>query len=209
MIILIGSEKGGVGKSTVATNLAVYLNLQGKDIILVDSDRQGTSSNWSQDRREANLSKIESVSKFDNIRHTLTDLQQRYEYVIVDSQGRDSTELRTGLLVADYCLTPIRPSQADLDTIYKMTYLTEIAKETNEKLKTFCVITQAPNTTTEIRDAQECLKSLKEIQLLNTVIYDRRSYRDALGSGKGVLEMANDKASSEFTKLCEEFFNEN
>lgn len=118
MIILIGSEKGGVGKSTVATNLAVYLTLQGKDIILVDSDRQGTSSNWSQDRREGNLSKIESVSKFDNIRHTLTDLQQRYEYVIVDSQGRDSTELRTGLLVADYCLTPIRPSQADLEPVW-------------------------------------------------------------------------------------------
>lgn len=206
MIILIGSEKGGVGKSTLATNLSVFLTLQSKDVILVDADRQGTSSNWSQDRRETNLPKIESVSKFDNIRHTLMDLQQRYEYVIVDSQGRDSVELRTGLLASDYCLTPIRPSQADLDTIYKMVYLTDTAKETNEKLKTFCIITQAPNTSTEIRDAQECLKSLKGIQLLDTVIYDRRAYRDALGSGKGVLEMANDKAIFEFTKLCEEFF---
>jgi chromosome partitioning protein len=195
MIILIGSEKGGVGKSTLATNLSVFLALQSKDVILVDADRQGTSSNWSQDRRETNLPKIESVSKFDNIRHTLVDLQQRYEYVIVDSQGRDSVELRTGLLASDYCLTPIRPSQADLDTIYR-----------SYALMNQLNYTQAPNTSTEIRDAQECLKSLKGIELLNTVIYDRRAYRDALGSGKGVLEMANDKAIFEFTKLCEEFF---
>ena len=52
MIILIGSEKGGVGKSTLATNLATALALKGSDIILVDADRQSTSANWSQDRKE-------------------------------------------------------------------------------------------------------------------------------------------------------------
>lgn len=50
MIILVGSEKGGVGKSTIATNVVTYLALQGKDVMLVDADKQGTSSNWSQDR---------------------------------------------------------------------------------------------------------------------------------------------------------------
>lgn len=206
MIILVGSEKGGVGKSTIATNVATYLAVQGKDVILVDADRQGTSSNWSQDRRETALLKIESVSKHDNIRHTLTDLQKRYEYVVVDSQGRDSVELRTGLLAADVCLTPIRPSQADLDTIYKMVYLVNTAKETNEKLKTFCVITQAPNTSTEIKEAQLCLEKIVGIQLVKSVIYDRRVYRDALGSGNSVLELANSKAIQEVTILCEEVF---
>jgi chromosome partitioning protein len=101
MIILIGSEKGGVGKSTIATNLSVYLTRKGKDTILVDADRQGTSSDWFSERCETNLPKLECMSKFDNIKQSLFDLSKRYEYVVVDSQGRDSVELRTGLIAAD------------------------------------------------------------------------------------------------------------
>jgi cellulose biosynthesis protein BcsQ len=61
MIILIGSEKGGVGKSTLATNISALLTQQGKDVILVDSDRQSTSANWAKDRLETNKKKIECV----------------------------------------------------------------------------------------------------------------------------------------------------
>ena len=164
MIILIGSEKGGVGKSTLATNFSVYLTLLGKDVILVDADKQRTSSNWADDRRKSNLPIVESVSKYDNIRHTVKDLQKRYEYVIVDAQGRDSIELRTGLLSANICITPVQPSQADLDTIYKMVNITQTAKETNEELKTYSIISRAPNTSTEITEARQCLSNVKEIQ---------------------------------------------
>jgi chromosome partitioning protein len=209
MIILIGSEKGGVGKSTLATNFSVYLTLLGKDVILVDSDKQRTSSNWADDRRKSNLPIVESISKYDNIRHTLKDLQKRYEYVIVDAQGRDSIELRTGLLSANICITPVQPSQADLDTIYKMVNITQTAQETNEELKTYSIISRAPNTSTEITEARQCLSNVKEIQLLNNVVYDRRIYRDALGTGKSVLEMENDKAIQELTLVCQEIFNEN
>ena len=209
MIILIGSEKGGVGKSTLATNFSVYLTLLGKDVILVDSDKQRTSSNWADDRRKSNLPIVESVSKYDNIRHTLKDLQKRYEYVIVDAQGRDSIELRTGILSANICITPVQPSQADLDTIYKMVNITQTAQETNEELKTYSIISRAPNTSTEITEARQCLSNVKEIQLLNHVVYDRRIYRDALGTGKSVLEMENDKAIRELTLVCEEIFHEN
>jgi chromosome partitioning protein len=209
MIILIGSEKGGVGKSTLATNFSVYLTLLGKDVILVDSDKQRTSSNWADDRRKSNLPIVESVSKYDNIRHTLKDLQKRYEYVIIDAQGRDSIELRTGLLSANICITPVQPSQADLDTIYKMVSITQTAQETNEELKTYSIISRAPNTSTEITEARQCLSNVKEIQLLNNVVYDRRIYRDALGTGKSVLEMENDKAIQELTLVCQEIFHEN
>ncbi len=209
MIILIGSEKGGVGKSTLATNFSVYLTLLGKDVILVDADKQRTSSNWADDRRKSNLPIVESVSKYDNIRHTVKDLQKRYEYVIVDAQGRDSIELRTGLLSANICITPVQPSQADLDTIYKMVNITQTAKETNEELKTYSIISRAPNTSTEITEARQCLSNVKEIQLLNHVVYDRRIYRDALGMGKSVLEMENDKAIQELKLVCQEIFNEN
>jgi chromosome partitioning protein len=206
MIILIGSEKGGVGKSTMATNISVYLALKGKDVILVDADRQGTSSVWADDRDKTELKQIESVSKFGNIRPTLEALQARYEYVVVDSQGRDSEELRTGLMAADLCITPVRPSQADLDTIYKIEYLVDTAKSFNQKLETLCVITQAPNTSTEIRDAQLALSTYEKINTIKSIVYERRVYRDALGSGHGVLEMKDTKAMQEMNAVCQEIF---
>jgi len=52
MILLIGSQKGGCGKSTLATNIAAALSVQKKDVMLVDADRQGSSSNWFLDRSE-------------------------------------------------------------------------------------------------------------------------------------------------------------
>ena len=206
MIILIGSEKGGVGKSTLATNISAYLAKQTKDVILVDSDRQGTSSNWFQDRLETDLPKLESVSKYDNIKQTLLGLDKRYEYVIVDSQGRDSVELRTGLLVAHICLTPVRPSQADLDTIYRMVRLVSTAKEINENLKSYCVLTQAPTNPviTEIDEAKAYIGEINELSLMNTIICERKVYRDALAMGAGVMEMSNEKAAQEMITLCEE-----
>ena len=107
MIILIGSQKGGCGKSTTAANICAELARQGKDVILVDADRQGTASNWVTDRNgQENLPVVHSIQKFDNIRETLLDLAKRYEYVVVDSAGRDSRELRTGMTAAHVLLVP-------------------------------------------------------------------------------------------------------
>ena len=107
MVIIIGSQKGGVGKSTIAVNLCTVLAHQGKDVILVDSDRQSSSSNWAEDRAEnPDLPKVNFVQKYDNLRATLKDLNNRYEYVVVDAAGRDSKELRTGLVAANILLMP-------------------------------------------------------------------------------------------------------
>jgi len=52
MIILLGSQKGGCGKSTTAVNLCAELAQTGADVVLVDADRQGTAARWVQDRQE-------------------------------------------------------------------------------------------------------------------------------------------------------------
>ncbi|MGL9724725.1 AAA family ATPase [Sodalis sp. (in: enterobacteria)] len=117
----MGSQKGGCGKSTTCVNIASELVRQVKDVVLVDADRQGTSSNWISDRNNAgDLNRIHSIQKFDNIRETLLDLKARYDYVVVDTAGRDSREVRTGMTAADIILVPFRPSQPDLDTLPRM-----------------------------------------------------------------------------------------
>ncbi len=52
MIILVGGEKGGSGKSCLAQNLAVYLQQQNRDILLLDADPQGTTTDWVKERDE-------------------------------------------------------------------------------------------------------------------------------------------------------------
>ena len=52
MIILIGGEKGGTGKTTLSTNIAAKLALEGEDVLLVDTDKQGSASAWAATRDE-------------------------------------------------------------------------------------------------------------------------------------------------------------
>jgi chromosome partitioning protein len=207
MIILIGSQKGGCGKSTTAVNICAELAGKGHDIVLVDADRQCTSANWVMDRIENTaLAKVNCVQKYENIRDTLLDLDKRYEYVVVDAAGRDSRELRTGMTAAHILVVPFRPSQPDLDTLPKMQEIIIQAKDMNPDLKVFGLITMAPTNPVihEEADARDCLNDYPEINLLNTIIRDRKVYRDAMSDGLGVVEMNNDKAKEEIKNLVEE-----
>ncbi|MDP2097561.1 MAG: AAA family ATPase [Methylobacter sp.] len=207
MIILIGSQKGGCGKSTTAVNISAELAGQGHDVVLVDADRQCTAANWATDRIEnPALAKVHCVQKYDNIRDTLLDLNTRYEYVVVDAAGRDSRELRTGMTAAHILIVPFRPSQPDLDTLSNMQEIIIQAKDLNPDLKVYGLITMAPTNPIihEEADARECLIDYPEIKLLSTMVRDRKVYRDAMSDGLSVVEMNNPKAKAEIKKLVEE-----
>lgn len=207
MIILVGNQKGGCGKSTTAINFCVQLSQNQHDVVLVDADRQCTAANWVLDRATIKTAPVvHCVQKYENIRDTLLDLDKRYEYVVVDAAGRDSRELRTGMIAADILLLPFRPSQPDLDTLPKMKEIIIQAKDLNPKLSAFGLITMAPTnpTVSETRDAQAYFQDYPEIQLLETIICDRKVYRDAMSEGLGVVEMNNKKAIVEIQNLVQE-----
>lgn len=212
MIILVGSEKGGCGKSTTAVNLCAELARQGKDVLLIDSDRQATAHNWAQDRasRSDNRPPVHCIQKYDAIRDTVLDSATRYEFVVIDAAGRDSRELRTGLTCANICLVPFRPSQPDLDTMKKMQALIETARDFNPGLTVFSVFTMAP-TNPSIREVQEAKEYLQDYpslsHLLKTVISDRKIYRDCMSEGLGVVEMDNGKAKGEIQLVLKEILN--
>jgi len=207
MIILIGSQKGGCGKSTTAVNISAELAGKGHDVILVDADRQSTANNWAMDRAEnKDLPEVHCIQKYENIRNTLVDLDTRYEYVIVDAAGRDSRELRTGMTAANILIVPFRPSQPDLDTLPNMQEIITQAKDLNPNLIVFGLITMAPTNPVihEEKDTRECLTDYPEINLLNTMICDRKCYRDAMSDGLGVVEMSNPKAKAEIKNILKE-----
>jgi len=201
MILLLGSQKGGCGKSTLATNIAAALAHK-SDVFLLDTDTQGTSSTWVQDRESQDVPAVQCVQRFGDIRNTVKDLAGRYDHVVIDAIGRDSTELRTGLIVADVVLCPFRPSQADVDTAKHLAEVVDQAKDLNAGMRILGVLTLCPTNPRikEVRDARAYLKDFS-IPIAKPVVYDRKVYRDALSEGLGVIESKNPKAKQEIHDL--------
>lgn len=214
MIILIGGEKGGPGKTTIATNLAAMRTKKSKDLLLIDTDKQPTASYWCSLREDHEVEpRVASIQKFDKAVRTETlELITKYEDIIIDAGGRDSPELRSALLVADKAIFPLRPSQFDLWTLGRMNTLVETAQEFNEKLKAFIVINQAsPNPAVkEVEEARELIQEFANLQLLKTNLCERIAYRRAAIQGMSVTEYKpeDNKAIEEMVNLYEEIFNE-
>lgn len=209
MILLFGGEKGGTGKSTLTTNLAVWLARQGRDTIIVDTDRQMTASNWVDRRNLAEgLAKVHCAEKHGNVFHSIRDLAGRYEEVIVDAGGRDSEELRTALVAANVVYVPLRASQPDLETSVHMNELVSLARGMNPTLDARLIISMAPTHPSihEAEQAQELLRELPVFKLSNVTIRERKIYRDVISEGRGVVEADNSKAISEIEALAGEIY---
>lgn len=86
-IILIGGEKGGTGKTTLAVNIAAARARDGHDVLVVDTDPQGSASYWAAAREEAGIEpRVASIQKFGKtLANELKDLSKRYEEIIVDA----------------------------------------------------------------------------------------------------------------------------
>ena len=212
MIILIGGEKGGPGKTTIATNLAAIRTYEMGDVLLVDTDKQPTSSYWCSLREDKDIKpRVSSIQKYDKaVRTEILELNKKYSDIIIDAGGRDSPELRGALLVCDKAIFPLRPSQFDLWTLGRLNTLVEIAKEINENLKAYVVINQSsPNPA--VKEAEEMKGFLDEfdnIKLLDTVICERISFRRAALNGMAVTEYRPEdiKANQEIMGLYKEIF---
>ena len=210
MIVLIGGEKGGTGKSTIATNLAAYLADRGDDVILLDADSQGTAARWIERRNNSHpeLPKVHCVQKTGDIFETIRDLATRYQQVIIDAGGRDAEELRSGMVAAQKLYAPLKASQPDLETTVNINQLVKLARSLNRNLKAYAVISMAPThpAITEVEEALELLQKLPELELSRAFIRERKVFRDAMVEGKGVIECKNGKAKAELQLLAQEIY---
>lgn len=208
MITLVGGQKGGTGKSTVAINLAGLLSLQGKDVLLIDANQdQGSASNWAERRAELGKPQIACLEESGNIAQAVLDLASRFDEVIIDTGGQDSKEFRTALCIAHVLLTPFECSQLSLDTIANILDLVSQAQDLNPQLIARSVITKAPTSprVTALNETKELLSSIAEMPLLKTVIYNRIEY-SYTANGWCVEESRNLKARDEIRELAKEIY---
>lgn len=209
MMILVGGEKGGSGKSCLAQNLAVYFARDKKAIVLmVDCDPQRTTSDWIQARNsDPSLSAINCIQLYGKIRNDLLSLKQHYDYVIVDCGGQDNLALRAAMSVAEHAIIPLRPKRRDLKTVEHMEDMLSTCKMVNPKLMASFVITQCPslpNQAGRILEAKDVCRSYG-INVLDNVTFSRNIYDDSEEQGSSVLENEPDgKAAQEIIAIAEE-----
>jgi len=207
MILLIGGEKGGTGKSVFSCNLSVCLAKAGRDVLLLDADPQRTATNW-VNRRNNNypdLPKINCIQKTGDIFETVRDMADRYEEVIIDAGGRDSEELRTALVTSHKVISPIRPSQDNIETIGRMIKLISHAKSINRVLEPYLIINMA-STNPNVKSAAETINLLKEQQdiftiLSDFVVNDYKIFQDANADGLSVIETQHVKAKTQIENV--------
>jgi chromosome partitioning protein len=211
MIVLIGGEKGGTGKSTLATNLCAYVAAAGNDVLLLDADRQSTSANWAAERHQhPDLPVVHCVQHYGNLFHTVRDLRTRYAYLVIDAGGRDSEELRSAMVLADKLYSPAKASQSDLWTIDHLARLVDLARGFNPNLVARVLISMAP-TNPRINDERAASEMItadfaERIQLSECVTRERKAYRDAMRAGKGVIETGDAKAMTEIEAIVKEIY---
>ncbi len=214
-VILVGGEKGGTGKTTLATNIVGMLSyFSDVDFILVDTDKQGTASRW-VDRRNEN----EKLSQMSCVRITGTGiptqikrLLEKYKFVIIDAGGTDSVELRGSMAVADLFVITIKPSQFDVETLPKMSQLIEEVSIVNPNIKARALLTMA-STNPQVKEAEEVkdlFEEIENISLFKSVNFDRKVFRDAVKEGMSVVEFIpkNVKAIAETQSIFMEIFSE-
>lgn len=215
MILLIGSEKGGPGKTTLATNLAALRALR-KDVLLVDADRQATASAWSAIRNEYALEPTITCTQVlgRSTGHEIVKLRPKFDDIIIDAGGRDSVELRTSMVIADVMVIPVRPSQFDVWSLATADQLINDARARgNEKLKPIVVINAAsPNPSLkETSDTISLIQEFDSLLMAKTIIHERVAFRHAAREGCCVTELTEGdtrKAALEILNLYKEIFHD-
>ncbi|WP_019218353.1 AAA family ATPase [Legionella tunisiensis] len=212
MIIVFGGEKGGTGKTTLATNIAAELALRGKEVLLIDTDRQESSSSWCFVREEEEIRpRIPCILKFgETVRQEINELKNKFNNIIVDCGGRDSIEFRAALLAADKAIIPMRSTQFDLWTLSRFSKILAEVRIINEFLQVGLLL-NAANTNPAVKEHEEAKEYIKEfgnMDLYSTIVRDRIAFHKAAAEGRSVSEITpNDqKASLEINSLYEEIF---
>jgi chromosome partitioning protein len=213
MIVLIGGEKGGTGKTTLATNLAAMRALAGRDVLLIDTDPQGSANYWAQSRDEEKIApRVACVQKFGKgIPAEVKDLATRYDDIIIDAGGRDSVELRSSMVIAEKVYIPIQPSQFDIWTLGQMDELVETARGFNPGLQARVIISRS-STNPSVRESDQAgqllVADFPNLDLADVTIRDRIAYRKAAKDGMAVVELSpkDAKAAEEMETFYKEVY---
>lgn len=212
MIVTIGNTKGGVGKTTLALNIAIARARAGRDVWVIDGDRQATASTALAIRAESGQAPVMATAQYfdgPTLRAQVGLQAKKYEDVVIDVGGRDSSALRAALGVSDVLLIPFQPRSIDVWAIKDIAELVDEIRGFGKELTAYAVLNLADIQGQDNRDAAAAIADFPSITLLDTPIRRRKAFANAAGEGMSVLEHepADMKARAELEALVNAVFN--
>ena len=191
MILTVGNTKGGVGKTTLAVNLAILRARQGRDVLLVDADEQRTSMTFTAVRSESMASPGYTAVALsgDDMLAQIPRLSGKYDDIVIDAGGRDTKPLRSALIVSDAVLVPLKPRSFDVWSFDEhMKELIAQARAINARLDAMVVLNMADAVGSD-NSAAAALLSDTPVRYLDTPVGNRKAFSNAGSAGKAVTEM--------------------
>jgi chromosome partitioning protein len=187
MIIALVNSKGGVGKSTLAGNLAAWLAEQGHSVILADCDQQKSSSEWMTEAKPD--IQTFTFSNADQILDNLPVLKGQADYVVADGPGSQTETSRALLMWADLAVIPCKASMFEARALAMNTAFVRQAQAIrNGQPHAVAVLTMVGRDYRLTKDMREAAEAL-ELQLAETPVTLRQAYADAPGQSTFVWKM--------------------
>jgi len=200
MIVGVLSQKGGVGKTTIAINTAATLALRGQRVLLVDADPQGSSLAWSSARDRDPLFPVVGMAK-PSLHRDLPTMAKDYDVVVIDGAPRVNELGRSAILASDTILIPVQPSPYDVWAAALTVQLIREAQQFRENLTAAFVINRRIVNTAIGRDVASILDQFG-LPVLPGHLCQRVVYAESASQGLSVAELApQSEAAREVTAL--------
>jgi chromosome partitioning protein len=211
MILTVGGIKGGSGKTTIATTLAIIRASLQKDVLLVDADDQETASDFTILRNE----KTQEMSRYTSVKLTGSSVRteilrmvDKYDDIIIDTGGRDTTSQRAALTISQKLIVPFVPRSFDIWTLEKVSELVTEISLVNPNLEANAFINRGDPKGQENKETAELLKESISIKFIDIIIGTRKAFGNAASQGLCVTEIkpADEKAIEEVLSLYKHIF---
>jgi chromosome partitioning protein len=208
MVISVINLKGGVGKTTIAINLAVSFAHQGKKVCIIDTDKEQLSAvKWSG-QRDDDKPTVTVITVGEKLIREVQTHAKNFDIVVLDGSPQLGELANNTLIASDIVIVPVANSVLEFWSMDNFAARFKQAKQLKEgvggTIIGLCIFNRYNDKQNLSREMKEALKQFPEFEAIQTTIADRIAYKEAMMQGIGVIEYKDPKAKKEIQSLTEE-----
>lgn len=202
MIVGFVNQKGGVGKTTTAINIAASLIRRNKKVLYIDADPQGSAMQWHA---------VENNNAFEILHYPepilkeeIQELKKTYDHIVIDAPPAIGDITESILAITNLTIVPVSPSSLDIWSCKATLEMIEEIQPERPEMEVRLLINRKIQGTRVGREARESVEEFNA-EVLDSELCQRVAFIDAMSSGVSVMQYApNSKAAYEIEKLCDE-----